>query len=213
MSASEGFAPDIIIDTVMAHPGEVTLICTGPLTNLALALLKCPELTDHVDEVIFMGGVIHGCGNITPVAEYNMYADPEAARIVFHAGFGRLIQVGLDVTRKALLTADHIARLTRPAIRNYVAESTAVYTKRYEERNGVKACALHDPLAVGVALNSRLVDTSLLYVDVETSSRICDGQTVGDVQNRLNHSHNMNVCEQVDSEAFLELFIQVLNKE
>lgn len=213
MSASEGFAPDIIIDTVMAHRGEVTLICTGPLTNLALALLKCPELTDHVDEVIFMGGVIHGCGNITPVAEYNMYADPEAARIVFHAGFGRLIQVGLDVTRKALLTTDHIARLSHPAIRNYVAESTAVYTKRYEERNGVKACALHDPLAVGVALNSRLVNTSLLYVDVETSSRICDGQTVGDVQNRLNHSPNMNVCEQVDSEAFLELFIQVLNKE
>ncbi|MGQ3477056.1 nucleoside hydrolase [Paenibacillus sp. TY11] len=213
MSASEGFAPDIIIDTVMAHPGEVTLICTGPLTNLALALLKSPELTDHVDAVIFMGGVIHGCGNITPVAEYNMYADPEAARIVFHAGFDRLIQVGLDVTRKALLTADHIARLTRPAIRNYVAESTAVYTKRYEERNGVKACALHDPLAVGVALNARLVDTSLLYVDVETSSRICDGQTVGDVQNRLNHSPNMSVCEQVDSEAFLELFIQVLNKE
>ncbi|AUS29077.1 nucleoside hydrolase [Paenibacillus polymyxa] len=178
-----------------------------------MALLKYPDLTDHVHEVIFMGGVIHGCGNITPVAEYNMYADPEAARIVFHAGFGRLIQVGLDVTRKALLTADHVARLTRPEIRNYVAESTAVYTKRYEERNGVKACALHDPLAVGVALNSRLVDTSLLYVDVETSSRICDGQTVGDVQNRLNHSPNMTVCEQVDSEAFLELFIQVLNKE
>lgn len=102
----------------------MTLICTGPLTNLALALLKCPELTDHVDEVIFMGGVIHGCGNITPVAEYNMYADPEAARIVFHAGFGRLIQVGLDVTRKALLTADHIARLSHPGIRNYVAQST-----------------------------------------------------------------------------------------
>lgn len=214
VSATEGFAPDIIIDTIMAHhPGEVTLICTGPLTNLALALLKCPEMTDRVDQVIFMGGVIHGCGNITPVAEYNMYADPEAARIVFHAGFKQLVQVGLDVTRKALLTAEHIARLADPAIRDYVAESTAAYTKRYEERNGVEACALHDPLAVGVALDSRLVETTLLYVDVETSSRLCDGQTVGDVQNRLNHSSNMEVCEQVNSEAFLELFIQVLNKE
>lgn len=212
-AVSEGFAPDIMIETVMAHPGEITLICTGPLTNLALALLKCPELPDYVAEVIFMGGVIHGCGNITPVAEFNMYADPEAARIVFHAGFPRMIQVGLDVTRKALLTEEHISQLSNPVIQNYVSESTSTYTKRYEERNGVRACALHDPLAIGVALDFGLVKTAQMYVDMETSSRLCDGQTIGDVQNRLGHAYNMNVCEELDSKAFLDMFVQVLNKE
>ncbi|MFB5266858.1 nucleoside hydrolase [Paenibacillus enshidis] len=209
---SDGFAPDIMINLAKQHPGELTLVCTGPLTNLANALLKCPELPRFVKEVIFMGGVIHGPGNVTPVAEYNMYADPEAARIVFHAGFGRLVQVGLDVTRKALLTAEHVAQLADPQLQAFVKESTADYTKRYEARYGVRACALHDPLAVGVAIDSGLVHMSSLYVDIETSSRLCDGQTVGDVQSRLGQPPNMAVCEEVDSTAFLELFVREVGK-
>ncbi|MDP4096198.1 nucleoside hydrolase [Paenibacillus sp. P96] len=209
---SAGFAPDIMINLAKQHPGELTLICTGPLTNLAHALLKCPELPRYVKEVIFMGGVIHGPGNVTPVAEYNMYADPEAARIVFHAGFGRLTQVGLDVTRKALLTAEDVAQMADPQLRAFVQESTADYTRRYEARYGVRACALHDPLAVGVAIEPSLVQTSSLYVDIETSSRLCDGQTVGDVQNRLGHPSNMAVCEAVNSRAFLDLFVREVGK-
>lgn len=209
--AQEGFAPDFIIEQVMKYPGEVTLIMTAPLTNLALALSKCPELPRYLKEVIFMGGVVRGHGNVTPTAEYNTFADPEAARIVLHAGIEELTQVGLDVTRQTLLNDAAIARLTHPTLRDYVAKSTKIYIDRYEQMNGVRACALHDPLAVGVALHPELVGRKRYYVDVETSSRLCDGQMVCDFQNRLGHEPNTLVCETVDADRFLDMFIQVLN--
>lgn len=204
-------AEDFIIRQVLAQPGEVTLIMTAPLTNLARALHKCPELTQHAAEVIVMGGVVQGFGNITPTAEYNMYVDPEAAKLVLAAEFPRLTLVGLDVTRKALLSADDIARLQNPVIRDYVEKSTADYRTRYFERNGVQACALHDPLAVGVALNRSFVTVRDYYVDVETRSDLCDGQTVCDFQNRLGRPANAGVCLEVDTPAFLECFINSLN--
>jgi purine nucleosidase len=209
-TAEEGFAPDFIIDNVLNHSGEVTLIMTGPLTNLALAVRKYPDLVHHVKEVIFMGGVVKGFGNVTPTAEYNMYVDPEAAKVVFHAGFPSLTLVGLDVTRQALLGEEHIRVLGDTPIGRYVRASTADYMQRYFERNGVRACALHDPLAVGVALDKNLVTTQKYYVDVETKSELCDGQTVCDFQNRLLKDPNMNVCLDVDAKAFLELFIRTL---
>ncbi|KQY82139.1 nucleoside hydrolase [Paenibacillus sp. Root52] len=209
--ADPGFGPDFIVEQAKLYPGELTLIMTAPLTNLALALIKCPELPSLLKEVIFMGGVVRGHGNVTPVAEYNTYADPEAARIVVQAGIKKLTQVGLDVTRQTLLNEEAIARLTDPELRDYVAQSTAIYIKRYEEMNGVRACALHDPLAVGVALAPELVGRKSYYVDVETASRLCDGQMVCDFQNRLGKQPNALVCETVDAESFLELFINALN--
>ncbi|WP_342438429.1 nucleoside hydrolase [Paenibacillus sp. FSL L8-0436] len=206
-------AEDFIIRQVLAQPGEVTLIMTAPLTNLARALQKCPELTQHAAEVIVMGGVVQGFGNITPTAEYNMYVDPEAAKQVLAAGFPRLTLVGLDVTRRALLSAEDIAKLRIPAIRDYVEQSTSGYRERYYERNGVQACALHDPLAVGVALNRGFVTVHDYYVDVETRSELCDGQTVCDFQNRLGKPVNAAVCLEVDAAAFLECFMDSLNQE
>ncbi|GGF88903.1 nucleoside hydrolase [Paenibacillus albidus] len=206
-------AADFMIRQVMEHSGEVTLIMTAPLTNLAEALAKCPELIDHTAEVIVMGGVVKGFGNITPTAEYNMYVDPEAAKQVLAAGFKRLTLVGLDVTRQALLSEQDIARLNHPVIAEYVETSTADYRQRYFERNGVQACALHDPLAVGVALNRDFVTVQDFYVDVETRSELCDGQTVCDFQNRLNRPQNVSVCLEVDAPAFLDCFIHSLNQE
>ncbi|WP_025690293.1 nucleoside hydrolase [Paenibacillus zanthoxyli] len=208
--AAEGFAPDFIIDQVRQYPGEVTLVMTAPLTNLALALMKRPQLAHEVKEVIFMGGVVKGVGNVTPVAEYNMYVDPEAAKIVLHAGFPSLTLVGLDVTRRALLNEAHIKELGDTPISRYVHESTAHYRRLYFERNQVRACALHDPLAVGVALRPELVTTQAYYVDIETRSELCDGQTVCDFQNRLRRKPNVKVCTEVDAEAFLHFFVQVL---
>jgi len=206
----EGFAPDFMIEQVKMHPGEVTLIMTGPLTNLALAVSKYPELVHQVKEVIFMGGVVKEHGNVTPTAEYNMYVDPEAAKIVFHAGFPSLTMVGLDVTRRVLLHESHIQDLGDTPMAAYVRQSTSEYTERYFERNGVRACALHDPLAVAVAISPDLVKTQKLYVDVETKSELCDGQTVCDFQNRLMKEPNMNVCLDVDAQAFFDQFIRVL---
>jgi purine nucleosidase len=210
MYAAERHAVDFIIEQVKQHTGEVTLIMTAPLTNLALAVMKYPELIHQVREVVVMGGVVQGFGNVTPTAEYNMYVDPEAAKIVLHAGFPAITLVGLDVTRKALLTEEHIRSLGDTPIGRYVKESTADYMQRYQERNGVRACALHDPLAVGVALNKELVTTRHYYVDVETRSELCDGQTVCDFQNRLAKPANVHVCMEVSAEAFLDQFIRTL---
>ncbi|KRE64511.1 nucleoside hydrolase [Paenibacillus sp. Soil750] len=210
MYAAEGHAVDFIIEQVKQHTGEVTLIMTAPLTNLAMAVMKYPDLVHHVSEVVVMGGVVQGFGNVTPTAEYNMYVDPEAAKIVLHAGFPAITLVGLDVTRKALLTEEHIRSLGDTPIGRYVKESTADYMQRYQERNGVRACALHDPLAVGVALNKELVTTRHYYVDVETRSELCDGQTVCDFQNRLAKPANVHVCMEVSADAFLDQFIRAL---
>jgi purine nucleosidase len=210
MHAAEGHAVDFIIEQVKQHAGEVTLIMTAPLTNLAMAVMKYPDLIHQVREVVVMGGVVQGFGNVTPTAEYNMYVDPEAAKIVLHAGFPAITLVGLDVTRKALLTEEHIRSLGDTPIGRYVKESTADYMQRYQERNGVRACALHDPLAVGVALNKELVTTRHYYVDVETRSELCDGQTVCDFQNRLANPANVHVCMEVSADAFLDQFIRAL---
>jgi purine nucleosidase len=210
MKTAKGHASDFIVDQVRQHAGEVTLIMTAPLTNLALAVMKHPDLIHQVKEVIVMGGVVQGFGNVTPTAEYNMYVDPEAAKLVFQAGFPALTLVGLDVTRKALLTEDHIRELGDSPLSQYIKESTADYMQRYYERNGVRACALHDPLAVGVALNKQLVTTRHYYVDVETKSELCDGQTVCDFQNRLSKAANVHVCTDVSGDEFLQLFIHTL---
>lgn len=207
----EGFAPDFIIHSVLGFPGEVTLIMTGPLTNLAFAIKKCPEMVNHVKEVIFMGGVIQGPGNVTPTAEYNTYVDPEAARIVLKAGFKAITQVGLDVTRKVLLKDEHIEALENKKLASYIEESTADYRQRYFKRNNVSGCAMHDPLAVGVAIQKSLVVTENYYVDVETKSELSDGQLVCDFQDRLQQPANLSVCVDVDEHAFFDLFIRIIN--
>ncbi|MED3962497.1 nucleoside hydrolase [Niallia taxi] len=209
--ASDGFAPDFIINSILSFSGEVTLVCTGPLTNLALAVKKCPQITKHVKKVIFMGGVVKGVGNITPTAEFNAYVDPEAAKIVLQAGFPAIVQVGLDVTRKALLTKEHISKLKNEKLASYIEESTRDYQEKYYSRYGVHACAMHDPLAVGIAINNTIAVTEKHYVDVETKSELCDGQLVCDFQNRLNKQPNLEVCLEVDAEAFFTMFIKILN--
>lgn len=208
---SDGFAPDFLINSILSFPGEVTLVFTGPLTNLALAIKKCPQITKHVKEVIFMGGVVKGGGNVTPTSEFNSYVDPEAVKIVLHAGFQSLTQVGLDVTRQALLTKDHIKLLSDKKIADYIDQSTSDYQQKYNARYGVHACAMHDPLAVAIALNKELVQTEWHYVDIETRSEVCDGQLVCDFQNRLNKQANLLVSLEVDNEAFFKMFIDILN--
>jgi len=207
---AEGFGPDFIVEEARRYPGELTLVMTGPLTNLALAVRKAPELVRLVKDVVVMGGAVATYGNVTPTAEYNMYVDPEAAKVVFHAGFPGVTMVGLDVTRKALLTEEHMRSLGDTAIARYVRESTADYMRRYYERNGIHACVMHDPLAVAVALHRELVTTRHYYVDVETRSELCDGQTVCDFQNRLSRQPNVHVCVDVDTEAFIRLYTQSL---
>ncbi|GLF89436.1 hypothetical protein Saga11_06950 [Bacillus safensis] len=209
--ADAGFAPDFIIEQVMQYSRQVTLVLTGPLTNLALAVRKCPGLIHHVKEVIFMGGVVKGQGNVTPVAEFNTYADPEAAKVVLEAGFPSLVQVGLDVTRQVLLTDERIDAIQNEKLTAYIKQSTSIYRQRYFERNGVWACAMHDPLAVSLAIDKQLVSTQAFHVEVETKSEFCDGQMICDFQHQWEKKRNVQVCTDVDAEAFFDLLIKVMN--
>ncbi len=214
-SAESQPAHEFIIEQVMNRPGEITLIMTAPLTNLAQALQHQPDLPEYVREVIIMGGAVNEYGNITPTAEYNMYVDPEAAKQVFAAGFQHIVLVPLDVTRRVLLDRNHLAALARtakPEIAAYVHQSTSDYMKRYEQRNGVQACAMHDPLAVAAALKPSLLDTTAYHVDVETNSDLCDGQTVCDFQNRLGKPTNIQVALKVDHTQFFNYFLSALSR-
>ncbi|MEK4687920.1 nucleoside hydrolase [Bacillus sp. FSL M8-0256] len=210
-TADAGFAPDFIIEQVLQYSNQVTLVLTGPLTNLALAVKKCPELIHHVKEVIFMGGVVKGQGNVSPVAEFNTYADPEAAKLVLDAEFPSLTQVGLDVTRQVLLTDERIDAIQNETLAAYIRESTSIYRQRYFERNGVWACAMHDPLAVSLAINKELVSTQAFHVEVETKSEFCDGQMICDFQHQWEKERNVQVCVDVDDEAFFDLLIKTMN--
>ncbi|MET3574959.1 nucleoside hydrolase [Bhargavaea ullalensis] len=207
--ASPGFGPDFIIEQAEKHGGELTLVLTAPLTNMALAIRKEPRLKDWLKEVIIMGGAVRVPGNITPTAEYNMYIDPEAAKIVLHSGLPVKL-VGLDVTEQTLLTGSEIERMQGNPEGQFVKDSTGGYMKRYEEITGLHACAMHDPFAVGVAIDPSFAWTERLHVDVETNSDLCDGQTVADFSNWTGKEPNIDVCLEADSERFIEYLVETI---
>ncbi|HEY4553121.1 MAG TPA: nucleoside hydrolase [Bacillaceae bacterium] len=209
--SEEGFGPDFMIEQAEKHKGEITFILLAPLTNMALAIRKQPKLKEWVKELVIMGGAVNDPGNITPAAEYNMFIDPEAAKIVLHSGIP-ITLVGLDVTRRTLLSEQDVMDMQGNNVGDFVKESTAHYINRYFELNGVRSCAMHDPLAVGVAIDKSLVKTERYYVDVETRSELCDGQTVCDFKNWYKKEPNVDVCLEADSERFIQMLKETLKK-
>lgn len=205
-------AEDFIIKTVKENPNEITIVMTAPETNLAQALKKAPEIESLIKEVIIMGGVVTGKGNESPVAEYNIAIDPEAADIVFNSKF-KVSMVGLDVTKKALLTDSHIDRISDDStVKEFVRNVTKPYMDRFMIDNGVHGCAIHDPLAVAVAFRDDLVEFEHKYVAVETSSTYCDGMTICDFDNRWGKEPNVHVGLKIYDERFLDMFIEHMNK-
>ncbi|HXY50793.1 MAG TPA: nucleoside hydrolase [Terriglobales bacterium] len=172
-------AADLIQGIVRKYPGEVTLITIGPLTNIATALHADPELAGKVRSLVMMGGSLSG-GNITPAAEFNIYVDPEAARIVFQSGIP-LTMVGLDVTRKTTLTDDHVHVLE--AADDPVSQAAAKIARKAIEHNREQGFVvgpnMHDSLAVAGFLDPSLLTLRQYYVDVETAGELTAGETVG----------------------------------
>ena len=172
-------APEFIRTTVRKHPGEITLITIGPLTNVAMALNMDPDLRGMIPKLVMMGGSLSG-GNITPAAEFNIYVDPEAARIVFQSGIP-ITMVGLDVTRKTGLTGEHVRRLE--AAQNPVSQAAANIAhhaiQHYREAGFLVDPNMHDSLAVAAFLNPSLLKWKEYYVDVETEGELTAGETLG----------------------------------
>src|SRR6266536_2315681 len=172
-------APEFIRRTVRKYPGEVTLLTIGPLTNIAAALNSDPELAHAIRALVMMGGSLSG-GNITPAAEFNVYVDPEAARIVFQSGIP-LTMVGLDVTRKTSLTDEHLRVLE--SAQNPVSQAAATIArnaiKHNRERGFMVGPNMYDSLAVAGFLDPSILQFQDYYVDVETTGELTAGETLG----------------------------------
>src|ERR1700681_402951 len=172
------FGPDVIIQLVHASPHEITLVLVGPLTNIALAVEKDPSIVPLVKEVILMGGSISG-GNVNAAAEANIYNDPEAAQIVFQAGWP-LTMVGLEVGDKALFTHKYLEELkqTHGPINDFIV-SVLKFLLNLSGTFGALGSPMYDPSAVAVAVDSTLVKVQEMHVDVETRGEFTRGETVG----------------------------------
>jgi len=204
-------AVDVIIDLVMASPGEITIVPTGPLTNIAVALRKEPRIAERVREVVLMGGA-YTRGNMTPAAEFNVFVDPEAAAIVFDASWP-VTMVGLEVTHMALATDDVFSRIE--ALRTPVSDAVMGMMRFYQEQQlregGIPAPPVHDPCAVARVARPELVACSDARVEVELAGRLTIGMTVTDFLPR-DGRFNAKVGTRLDVDGFWDLFIGALTR-
>jgi purine nucleosidase len=197
-----------LIDALTTAPHQINVVCTGPFTPLALAIQHDASIVDNVKQVVVMGGAAHLPGNTTPTAEYNVYADPEAAAVVFEQPWP-LTMVGLDVTNRVMLT-----RLETRAIADMEsreAQLIAEVTRWIFLERQIDAMALHDPLAVAVVVEPALVTTVPGPVVVETLGEHTRGQTIVDWRPRRQRPpSNTRVCVDVDVDAARGVFLSTL---
>ena len=220
--ADPRFGPDLIIEMVHKYPHEITLIPVGPLTNIALAVSKDPSIASLVKNIVIMGGSITG-GNVNGAAEANIYNDPEAAQIVFNAGW-MVTMVGSDIGERTLITRKYLGELqsSHGPQSDFIAKIATFYLDR-SEKSGYSGAAMYDPLAVGIALDPTLGTLKDMHVDVETKGEFTRGETVanrmGSNENNVLHGDhyeiegvielkpNARVCVASDADRFLELFV------
>lgn len=191
--ADPRFGPDLIIEMIHKYPHEITLIPIGPLTNIALAVSKDPSIAALVKDIVIMGGSISG-GNVNGAAEANIYNDPEAAQIVFNAGW-MVTMVGSDVGERTLITRKYLGELqsSHGPQSDFISKIADFYLTR-SEKSGYNGAAMYDPLAVGIALDPTLGTLKEMHVDVETRGEFTRGETVAnrmgsDEKNVLHGDH------------------------
>lgn len=203
----EQHAVEFIIDTLLgADEASVTLVPTGPLSNIGTVIEKEPAVLRHVKEIVVMGGAMREGGNRSPSAEFNILVDPQAAQIVFNCG--RPITVmGLDVTHQVLSTRERVARIR--ALDNSVAEATAgmlSFFHRYDSKKySSEGAPLHDPCTVAWLLKPDLFQTQLCNLSVETESELTIGHTAVDFWHVTDRPHNVNWTHAVDADGFYQL--------
>jgi inosine-uridine nucleoside N-ribohydrolase len=191
------------VDFLAERVDGVTLVATGPLTNVAKLLVTHSE---RPDRIVLMGGSIAE-GNVTPAAEFNIWADPEAADAVFRSGLD-VTMIGLDVTHKALLTAVYAERLRAAGeTGRMVAELVDFFAQFHQKTYGFDGAPIHDAVAVAHVFQPGLVDTVERNVEIETVSDLCRGRTVVDLWRRTENEPNAHVGVGIDAEAFLELLV------
>lgn len=200
---------DFLIEKILSAPGEVTLVAIGPLTNLALAIRQEPRIVHAVKEVIVMGGALRHEGNTTALAEFNTYVDPHAAHIVYHSGMP-ITLVPLDVTYQCVLTSEDVKRIRRvdSPVTKFIEEATNFYMEFHDSYQGIQGCVINDPLALALTFAPELCTYQELYVDVDISSGISLGKTIGDFYNHGKQRPNMKVAMGVKPREFIDLFVE-----
>lgn len=212
MPLQDKHAVDFIIDTLRAEPsGSVTLCPLGPLTNIAMAMEKAPDIIPRIRQIVLMGGAYFQVGNITPAAEFNIYVDPQAARIVFRAGVP-LVVMPLDVTHKALVTAernDRFRALGTP-VGVAVAQMTEFFERFDKEKYGSLGAPLHDPCVTAWLIRPDLFTGRHVNVEIETQSELTMGMTVADWWRVTTRAPNALFMGDVDADGFFALLTERL---
>ncbi len=203
-------AVDLLIELLLNSDGDITLIPTGPLTNIATAIRREPAIVPKIGAISLMGGAI-GIGNVTPSAEFNLWFDPEAASIVFQCG-RPITMVPLEVTHQALATEEIVNRLraaNRP-VASFAADLLVFFADSYKKVFGFPAPPVHDPCAVAAVLEPDIMQAAEMYVEIETKSELSAGRTVCDVYGKLGKPANARVGYGLDVERFWEILIAAI---
>jgi len=213
LKVDERHAVDLIIDTVMAaEPGTITLVPTGALTNIALAVRTEPRIADRVKEVVLMGGGYH-VGNWSAASEFNIVIDPEAAHIVFNESW-KLTMVGLDLTHQALATPDVVAAIaaigTGPA--RFVLELLEFFGQTYRETQGFEFPPVHDPCAVALVIDPSVMTVVKVPLDVELTGTLTLGMTVADFRSPAPADCTTHAATDLDHARFWALIVDALEK-
>ena len=210
LEAASDDAVGCIIETVRAHD-DVWLVPVGPLTNIALAIRQAPDIVDRVAGISLMGGAV-GPGNVTPTAEFNIWADPHAAKIVFAASVPLVRMAGLNLTHQLCVGQDESASLRAQGgiVPDFVAGLFDFYLAGYRERAGLDAAPMHDPCAVLAVTHPGLFTFGTRHVAVETSGDLTRGMTVADERPGTDAVPNCEVAYSIDSAAALELIVDAV---
>lgn len=212
MEAQKKHAVEFIIQSLRQSQEKITMITTGPMTNLAAAMIGAPDIKEKIKEIIFMGGAAAG-GNWTPAAEFNILVDPEAAQFIMKSDLKKTM-VGLDVTRKAMFYPEDINEVKSIAnpVAQMVGQLLDFFLKFHQEEKGMRGCPLHDPLAVAAAINPAVIKTKLLPVAVECHGEYTTGRTVVDFDQDSYQIAPTNVALEVDRVMFKEMILESLRK-
>lgn len=212
MELSTMHAVDLIAKLVRENLDPVTLVATGPLTNIALFLKMYPDLKGKISEIVFMGGSASR-GNRTPYAEFNIWMDPEAADVVLRSGLP-LTMCGLDVTHQALVTPTIFARLEAMAtpVSKTIIGLLKFFAKTYDEVFEMPNPPLHDPVAIALLIDRSVVKSRFANVQIELNGTFTRGATVVDIYNRLGEKPNCHVALELDFERFWTIMLEAIRK-
>lgn len=209
-------AINVLLQAAQEYGSELTIVTLGPLTNIATALQRDRTTLQKVGRIVIMGGAVKVSGNISPAAEFNFFVDPDAAQVVMESGIP-LTVVGLDVTMKVplpLQDLENSAQKQSSLVSQFMIDCTGIYMAFYRDNEDFFGCYLHDPLAMGVAIDPSLVSTESVYMVVETEGRFTSGMSLADLRARRDESTfppNVDACLGVDSDRFMKLFYSLVH--